>query len=970
MHETDPNPLSAKERPTEDGARSDRLIVAVLARWLLFAVLGLLIVLATAWPFRVELLNRFGPNLASRYLGTDISFLAQRVDFDVIEFVDIAVGDGPSVRRIVLNVSSDPISTLFIESIRLDGLRMHVSAVEGRISVTGLDLPDGTNSESDDSPTVPVRRVVLSDLFLEVDSPIGRSTLFGEVDLSLPNAPALYPLKGRVSLEDRASNSALLAEFNSSGDSFFATGTGDLSLAHWLPLAPQIAAAQGRATTRFDVAMVGSPVEPESQISGKIELAWTGARVIPKNHPEIALSDGLVDIATDGKNHAVRLPQPIEISTDRLPDFLLSQIPAELLPYADGAAHLVLDAMSDGPAISFDATRIDAPRMDFDLTTSISLGPVSAEMEPVSLTFDSKLAPQTTYIRRTSVSLLRGVDLPRDIAAHLELGALEIDLAAYLDGAFPALRLSYAMEGTLSGTILDPVWVRQATFRGEGVADLREGMVGIDLTIEPGGQIRATGLTGTGDLRLSPDLRIDVAGRDPLTLRMNFDDAAGSLNAEGAFRLGALSVALPDGEGSTSIQFGRQPASMKYTNGVLGLVLGPSDISSPNPDIAANRSVIRVRWDGSSGRLSFKSEELMAGGRVMAPGPASVNLSVSRDDAGNTTMGGPISIAGGAIAAQLDLVQSGGTRSGTRIDIASEPVAFGPGGLSLSDILPPHFIGDSSKVPDLIGQVSAIVSADLLGDRLSGELGLRIADLAIETPEGALRGLNGALTFDLAGFPATPDVQELSAMAHLPGLAAVPVSARFKINPGARVVIDEAVLSVFGGSIALIDATADPVAGNLEGTVRLRRVSLSDAVKLVDIEGVEATGVVSGLMPIRLDSGDAVIQGGSIGAEGSGVLKVDNPSVNQALASDEETVQLMTQVLKDFHYDSLTAEIDLPPEQNGKIHLSMGGRNPAVLDGHPFQLNVSLESDFRKLFSILQQALDLSTNILGRRSDG
>ena len=144
---------------------------------------------------------------------------------------------------------------------------------------------------------------------------------------------------------------------------------------------------------------------------------------------------------------------------------------------------------------------------------------------------------------------------------------------------------------------------------------------------------------------------------------------------------------------------------------------------------------------------------------------------------------------------------------------------------------------------------------------------------------------------------------------------------------------------------------------------------LETQLLLADV-GVEATGQVSGLLPIRITSGDAIIQGGSVGAEGGGVLKIDNPSVNQALASDEETVQMMTDVLKDFHYDSLNAEVDLPPGQDGKILLSLGGRNPAVLNGHPFRLNIALESDFRKLFSILRDVLDLSSTILGRRGNG
>ncbi|MEQ8829650.1 MAG: YdbH domain-containing protein [Alphaproteobacteria bacterium] len=970
MTEPEPSILNAEDRPPQESARTERLYTALIAKWLLFAILGILIVLGSAWPFRVDLLNRFGPETVRYLLDIPVTFTVTRADFDRIEVNDIAIAGGPAARTVSVALAMNASSTPILQRVQVDGLRLKAAAGEQGLAIDGFALPAADVPGGDVS--VPVHELILTDLQVEIESPLGTNRIVGDVDLTFPAAPGLFPVTGRVRLEDRVSQSALLAEFRSGADSVTASGTADLSLGHWLPLAPQVIAAQGRATARFDLAMLGQAANPTPDIlSGGLELAWTGARVSPKDYPDLVLADGIVEMRTDGEALAIRMPQSIEIGAARVPDALLALIPDHLLPYLTGAPQVVLDGNSDAAAVILRPEPGGGARLDFDMTTALTLGPIAAEIEPVSLTLDRTWAPTFVFLRRAGLSLLRGVDLPRDLAAHLELGAAELDVATLLTGEFPRMEIPYRLEGTLTGTVLDPLWVRQATFRGEGLASIAQGMAGIAVTVEPGGQIRADGLTGTGDLRLSPNLRLDVAGRDPLRVSADFDDPEGSLAVAGTFRIGEMSVALPSDDGSTpSLVFGRQPASVTYKSGALGLALGPVDIQSPDLDLAANRTVIRAQRRGETGSLSVQSAELISQGRPFATGAASASFSVSIGKDGTIAADGPISIAGGAIAARTDLVHSARPGGSTTLKVTTEPVRFGPDGTNLSDLLPAFIAIRLPVIPDLDGTVSASLDAAIQDGAISGELAVNLTDLAVETPDGDIRGLNGPILFDLGRFPATKGMTQFSATARMPGLGSVPVAAKFTITPDAAIAIHNAELSVFGGSIALIDAVADPSATSLNGTIRMRRISLHDAIDLIDIEGVEATGQVSGLLPIRVTSGDAIIQGGSVGAEGGGVLKIDNPSVNQALASDEETVQMMTDVLKDFHYDSLNAEVDLPPGRDGKILLSLGGRNPAVLDGHPFRLNITLESDFRKLFSILRNVLNLSSTILGRRGDG
>ncbi len=226
------------------------------------------------------------------------------------------------------------------------------------------------------------------------------------------------------------------------------------------------------------------------------------------------------------------------------------------------------------------------------------------------------------------------------------------------------------------------------------------------------------------------------------------------------------------------------------------------------------------------------------------------------------------------------------------------------------------------------------------------------------------KAVNGSLRFDMAHPGATQGQQVLTGTVIAPGLPDMPSTITFSVNDARLVHITEATLDLFGGQFALIDTQMDPAQVSLNGTLRLRRVDLSAALDHLEIEGVEGTGKISGLIPVRVTGGDVILNDGSLAAEGGGVLKIDNETVNQALASDQEQVQLLTQTLKDFHYDGLTATVVLPAGQNGTIGLSLSGRNPEVMDGYPFVINVNLESDFRNLFRILLAFMDAYGSVL------
>ncbi len=84
------------------------------------------------------------------------------------------------------------------------------------------------------------------------------------------------------------------------------------------------------------------------------------------------------------------------------------------------------------------------------------------------------------------------------------------------------------------------------------------------------------------------------------------------------------------------------------------------------------------------------------------------------------------------------------------------------------------------------------------------------------------------------------------------------------------------------------------------------------------------------------------------------------------LSQGGEQVDLMMQALRDFRYENLSLEIVKPESGEAMLKLSMLGRNPAVLDGYPFQFNITLSGDLEPLLEALARGRKLSSDLLER----
>jgi hypothetical protein len=146
--------------------------------------------------------------------------------------------------------------------------------------------------------------------------------------------------------------------------------------------------------------------------------------------------------------------------------------------------------------------------------------------------------------------------------------------------------------------------------------------------------------------------------------------------------------------------------------------------------------------------------------------------------------------------------------------------------------------------------------------------------------------------------------------------------------------------------------------------VQLRSVDLEQLLTLIGVDGLDGTGRITGTVPVRVRGGKVTVADGLLQAEGPGVLRYHGTALQEQLSAREDTVGTVAQVLSDFHYKKLSMEINKAPDGIGVVMLRLEGANPAVLEGHPFAFNISIESDFHKLGRIAQGGLKAVSDVV------
>ncbi len=346
-------------------------------------------------------------------------------------------------------------------------------------------------------------------------------------------------------------------------------------------------------------------------------------------------------------------------------------------------------------------------------------------------------------------------------------------------------------------------------------------------------------------------------------------------------------------------------------------------------------------------------------------GPASLDVSFKPRRSEKTDVSGEVNLVNRLV--KLGFLGSlAGDYSHLSLSLPTTTVVFDRNGLQPLAISPLF-----ASLREVEGTVALAGSLDWDGRNLKGKGAATLTDLALRYADMPLKGLNGTLSFrDMINI-VTEGNQEITLSRFDPGLPLTNVRLIFSIEPAAEtneptLLIKEARAQSLLGPLLLTEGAYSLASGDGRASLSFTRLDLSALAELIDVEGLQVTGILAGRVPLAFTNGTVTIANASLDDTEVGTIRYNNEATRQALSGGGESVSLMLDALEDFQYNDLQLHLDKPNDKELVFSIGLEGKNPDVLDGYPFRLNFNLTTDPTSLLAALRQGTSIGELLLKR----
>jgi len=287
------------------------------------------------------------------------------------------------------------------------------------------------------------------------------------------------------------------------------------------------------------------------------------------------------------------------------------------------------------------------------------------------------------------------------------------------------------------------------------------------------------------------------------------------------------------------------------------------------------------------------------------------------------------------------------------------PIVFDPLGMTPGDIL---------AVLDPIKHASGTVGGKghiyWAANKFDGTADLSADGLSFTVNTTKVDHLNGTLHFDHLNPLNTDTLQQISAAGIADAISVSKPFVRFRVENGQQIYIDHAEVGIAGGLVSVDGVVVDDSRAPKRLTLKLSDLDLEKFMALLSVDGVSGSGVINGTVPVEIKHNVVLVQDGLLEAAGPGVLRFRSEQARHALAGGGEQVALLLQVLEDFHYQRLSLRLGRAEAAKADIRLRVEGANPAVKDGYPFILNITLSGNLDNALAAVVETLRLSDRAL------
>lgn len=947
------------------------------------AVLVVANLVLAATVFRVDLLNIFGPLLATRFAGVSVNFSVTDLNQRTLVVERLRVGNGPSVRLISVAFYIPRLwNSGTLNEVRVSGLEMSVAVdVAGEITVSGLPRSEGdAGPQADWAPFVPTARLRVDEAALSLNTPVGDETIDLDFQMDLDAAPDLWPatLKLDARARRRSDRARIEISAEAPGSSVNA-GIGPSSIVGDLMLElPRWAAVLGlegmtsgtlhlrtNATVSPDVALnaTANPAAILKAVDGFLQVAFEVDRVdvIGDAFPAIRDVAGSFQLETASDRLLLRSDAGLKGSLDA--PLAMVAIPRhvedQFLDPSILGAPLEILLGEPGSPVSLEILPVDGGlKASGSISFSAQYGSVALSVDTIEefyLTDDGTRGTFSGMALATTPVRLR----PARIAASLSSDRLSIEVP---ETGAPVLDADFDARFTGTGDRSGPIGGARFTYAGNG--SIRHDRSETHIALRKGGRLRLSDLSGLSlsNMALPPKLTLTVS-RKGANVRIPAGSGVPRVNAEFTVSPFQMTVGGEESHAQpTRLLFSSIATAVDGDPRHLNATVRLSSIEAPEPGIRAEDVTIKGTGRGAALAGQFRIARLEKNGVALVNGAVRGDAKARNEPGFGMVANGTVSLADDRVSVKFDGRLPDDPTAPPILRFWTDPIRYDPAGLQPGDITE---LADG-LVDAVSGTLELAIDMQLPVGGLSGEARVALSEFSMARTGLALDGLESLVRLNLATPPATVGPQDFSLRVDAPLFGKVPISGRFSISEDLKLRIGSAVATILDGTVELRNGHFDPDSNEFEGTLHFNEVSIAGLTRLAAIDGVSGTGRISGKVPIRITDAGVSIRNGGLAAGGAGLLRVDNPTVDQALAGQHEYVTLMIDALKDFRYDNLSMSANSEPGREGVLTLRLAGNNPKVLDGQVFNINMNLQTDFNRLFELLQTTLRLTDDVLER----